>query len=371
MKEIFDSLHGYIPVDTWILKIIDTTEFQRLRKIKQLGLVYNVFASACHNRYEHSLGVYYLACRYIQYLELNSDTELFSDTDKRNIKTAALIHDIGHGPYSHLWDETFNGNHEARSKQIFRYMNDKYMLQYSEKDIDYINHMIKSEKSFSQKYPNETRNYLFQIVSNPNGIDVDRMDYIMRDVKMTGLSYGIESYEIMKQSIVRKNNIIFRNKCQLIIDNFFQVRYILYKTIYNHPTVRSIELMVGEILKEIKKSEQYDLDNLRIFLLMNDSIIDTFIINNPNSKVEQIMNNINTRNIYKIKEQKIIYSNEIEYNTIEKTLENYDSRDIIDKNIIQYNAEKKPLFENSEMEDKQYLQKKEIIVNIFFNIDIK
>ena len=355
MTSIYDNLHGYIKVDDWALKIIDTNEFQRLRKIKQLGLVYNVFAGASHNRFEHSLGVYYLAQKYIDFL--NTSYNYFTEQDIKNIKTAALIHDIGHGPYSHLFDELFNSCHEERSISIFKIMNDKYKLNYSKKDIDYICNMINPDDTFFCKYPDENRYYLFEIVSNKNGIDIDRMDYLERDIKMTGLTYGIETHEIMIHSKINNNHIIYKDRCSLIIENFFSVRYILYKRVYTHVTVRSIELMVKDMLLEINNHidiKKEFLSDMNKFILLNDSILDTFI-HKGNLKVIEIMSRLNERKLYKLCDN----MNQINANT----------RFVLDKSIIKYHSILFPIFESSylthEIKKKLSSHKNEINYNIY------
>ena len=136
--QIFDNIHGSIIIDDYAQKIIDTIEFQRLRNIKQLGYCYYVFPGSSHNRFEHSIGVYYLAREYINILNKGN----FSDNDRKLICTSALIHDIGHGPFSHLFDELTNSNHEYRSIEIFKYMNQKYNLNYNDSDIEIIKNII-------------------------------------------------------------------------------------------------------------------------------------------------------------------------------------------------------------------------------------
>ena len=95
----------------------------------------------------------------------------------------------------------------------------------------------------------QEKKYIYQIVSNQNGIDVDRFDYIMRDIKMTGLNYGIEYERIMNHSFIQNNEIVFSEKVQTSIEEFFRIRFIMYKEVYNHHTVRGIEYMMKDYLK--------------------------------------------------------------------------------------------------------------------------
>ena len=140
--EIYDPLHGVIEIDELSKRIINTEEFQRLRNIKQLGCCYYVFPGASHNRFEHSLGVYHLAKNYIEIL--NKDSEYFNESEKRCVKTAGLIHDLGHGPFSHLFDDLLpkEKNHEYRSGELFKLMNVKYNLGFSDQEITMILGMI-------------------------------------------------------------------------------------------------------------------------------------------------------------------------------------------------------------------------------------
>ena len=104
--DIYDSIHGIIVIDDFIKKIIDTEEFQRLRNIKQLGYCYFVFPGASHNRFEHSIGVYHLTKEYI--CHLNKENEHINHYEKKILLISALIHDLGHGPFSHLFDDIVN-----------------------------------------------------------------------------------------------------------------------------------------------------------------------------------------------------------------------------------------------------------------------
>ena len=305
--EIYDIIHGTIIIDSFAQKIINTEEFQRLRNIKQLGCCNYIFPSAIHTRFEHSIGVYHLSKRYIQILNTKDQ---FTDNDIKCITIGALIHDIGHGPYSHLFDEIVSDskNHEYRSIELLKYMNKKYDLNLSEEDINKINTIIYPK---NKEHIIQEKKYIYQIVSNQNGIDVDRFDYIMRDIKMTGLNYGIEYERIMNHSFIQNNEIVFSEKVQTSIEEFFRIRFIMYKEVYNHHTVRGIEYMMKDYLKlldsYINFSDIINKDKWNQFMILNDSIIDKIpFIEKMNGEtswlhasMKEIIKNIKTRNIYK------------------------------------------------------------------------
>ncbi len=304
--DIYDSIHGNIFIDSLAQQIIDTEEFQRLRNIKQLGCCYYVFPGASHNRFEHSLGVYHLAKEYINIL--NTDNQ-FSNKDIKCITIGALIHDLGHGPYSHLFDEIVpkEYNHEYRSYQLFRVMNQKYSFGFTEDELLYIRNVIHPKNIVDDK------KYLYQIVSNVNGVDVDRFDYLLRDIRMIGLNYGIEYQRIMKHSKIVNNEIIYSGKVKQNIEDFFRTRTIMYKDIYNHHTVRSIEFMIQEFFKQsesifgisiIIKNQIWD-----TFIQFTDSMLDLiYFIPHIDQSLIELVKRIRKRNLYKLIGE--IYSNE-------------------------------------------------------------
>ena len=347
--EIYDIIHGNIVIEGLAQKIIDTEEFQRLRNIKQLGCCNFVFPGAVHTRFEHSIGVYHLSKKYIDIL--NKEKEYFTPREKECISVAGLIHDIGHGPYSHLFDELFSKdkNHEYRSGELFKRMNEKYKLGFNSDEIQSMIHFI---------YPknvsiNPEEKYKYQIISNNNGIDVDRFDYLMRDIKMTGLNYGIEYERIMNHSRIENNEIIYSEKVKTNIDEFFRIRFIMYKEVYNHRTVRGIEFMMKDFIKifsglhsidDVIQKDQWDK-----FIQLNDSIIYQHNLNqglqSDEVKMNEIIHNIITRSIYKsVGEILLITDTDIDFDHDEKKV-------IIDKVIISYN----------DYEKCNYYQEKNII----------
>ena len=323
MIEIFDPIHGPIEICPKAKEIIDTREFQRLRNIKQLGLCYYVFPGASHNRFEHSLGVYHLTKKYIDCL----GSSHFTEREILLLSIAGLIHDIGHGPFSHLFDELTKSHHEDRSIELFTHMNTKYSYGYTEEDINFIKDVILPKDQMDPK----SKKYLYQIVSNKNGIDVDRFDYIMRDVTMIGLNYGIEWNRIMKGSKIEDGRIIYSEKVRTPINDFFRTRFILYKDIYNHHAVRALEYMIQTIIGEIdshyKISSCIHEKNWDHFITINDSIIDMYSYTNP---THPLLSRIHTRNLYKL-QQEYSYTNEDDK-------PNLDVNDnvIIDTSMIRY-----------------------------------
>lgn len=309
--EVYDIIHGYINIDPLAKRIIETEEFQRLREIKQLGCCNQVFPSAIHTRFEHSLGVYHLAKKYIQIL--NKDGQ-FTDEDIKCITVGALIHDIGHGPYSHLFDEIVNNDHEYRSIELLKHMNQKYGLDFNSVELKKIEDIINPPQSLAEK---NDKKYIYQIVSNKTGIDIDRFDYIMRDIKMTGLNYGIEYERIMNNTFIKDGKLIYSEKVKTSIEEFFRIRFIMHKEVYNHRTVRSIEYMMKEFITQIGDaidlSQIIDEDQWDKFIQLTDSIINIF----PHrwlvrtdlenewggggrwANIQMIIKNIKIRNIYK------------------------------------------------------------------------
>jgi deoxynucleoside triphosphate triphosphohydrolase SAMHD1 len=334
MIEIFDPIHGPIEICDNAKKIIDTPEFQRLRNIKQLGCCYYVFSGACHNRFEHSLGVYHLTKKYIDIL----GRKHFTDKEIELLSISGLIHDIGHGPFSHLFDEVMNSHHEYRSIEILKYMNQKYSLNYSEEEIDIIQTMLDPKDLGSRKY-------LYQIVSNKNGIDVDRIDYIMRDTHMIGLNYGIEWLRIMKGSKISNNEIIYSEKVRTPIQDFFRTRYILYNDIYHHHAVRSIEHMMKEILQEIDDvygiKKAIDSCDWSRFSLFTDVLIDALPLVNSETI---LLDRIKKRDIYKLNDE-FIFSSIKDMVSWKKSYSIKDKDIIIDTAIIKYYETELPTYD--------------------------
>ena len=287
-KLIYDPIHGYIEISKICLKIIDTPEFQRLRNIKQLGACEYVFPSATHNRFSHSLGVYYLAGKLIRIIKNNQPELQISNEDIECIEIAGLCHDLGHGPFSHCFDnhcinhlDNKLKHHEARSCEILRFICNKYNININLKKINDI--IIP---------PKNNKHFIYSIVCNEiSGIDVDKFDYIVRDTYFIGLEYSFDFNRIFKLCKVINNELCYSDKLVLNIYELFRVRYRLYKEIYNHPVVSAIEFMIADILKK----KNINISNISDFCKIDDSIV------NNNELIKKLHN----RNIYKLKYEKI------------------------------------------------------------------
>lgn len=277
-KEIYDSVHGlYIKLTYLATLIIDSPQFQRLRYLHQLGTCHFVFPSATHTRFEHSIGTYYLTGKVLESIINNSDHSVINsclkDTPELKkyfanrevildryicelIKIAGLCHDIGHGPFSHVFDDIFlkseniSGtkspfeSHEVRSEHILKYIikNNEILKNIITNDqIEFILTLINPTK--------KNIGFIYQIVSNSfNSIDVDKFDYLCRDTQTLGLKYSIDSNRLIEDMKVIDNKICFPDKIQYEIISLFKTRYRLHKQVYCHKAVISIQYMINDIM---------------------------------------------------------------------------------------------------------------------------
>ncbi|MBM10169.1 MAG: hypothetical protein CMF69_11465 [Magnetovibrio sp.] len=248
-KQIYDPIHGYITLTPLQIKIIDTEEFQRLRDLKQLGAAFYVYPSATHTRFEHSLGVCHLAGETMRALACNQPELKITKRDIEITEIAGLVHDLGHGPFSHLYDNYIKleteEEHEERGCEIFKKMVKKYSLPLTPHEVNRIRKMIK---------PKPSDNWCYQIVANAlNQIDVDKIDYIRRDCYHIGFPCGGEFSRIIMQCRVIDNILCYPNKAQYDIISLFMTRYRLHKRVYNHHVVKGYEFIIIKILKKLKE----------------------------------------------------------------------------------------------------------------------
>ncbi|BFK23819.1 HD domain-containing protein [Massilimicrobiota timonensis] len=258
-RVIRDAIHDYIHVDHLIIwRLINSQEMQRLRRIKQLGGTYQVFQSAEHSRFVHSLGVYQVVRRM---LETECLSNALNDYDKLCVMCAGLLHDIGHGPFSHSFEGVFGGNHED--------MTVKMILEDSE-----VHHIL---SSFYEKLPQDVasiiqhthpHHILIQMVSSQ--LDADRMDYLLRDSYMSGTTYGhFDMSRILRTMRIRDGKIVYKESGVQAIENYILARYHMYWQVYYHPTARSYEHLLQCVFQRVKDiyREGYDFQTQLDYLI--------------------------------------------------------------------------------------------------------
>ncbi|MEZ5047877.1 MAG: HD domain-containing protein [Chitinophagaceae bacterium] len=236
-KIINDPVHGFITVDNpLIYQIISHPYFQRLRRIKQMALAYLVYPGAVHTRLHHSLGAYHLLSLALQ--ELIQKGVDITPEEKEATQLAILLHDIGHGPFSHALElSLLNTHHEELSLQIMQLLNNEFK---GALDMTLL--------IFQKKYK---KKFLCELVSSQ--LDMDRLDYLARDSFFTGVSEGVVGYaRIIKMLNVVNNQLVVEEKGIHSIEKFLIARRLMYWQVYLHKTVISSENMLTQILKRAK-----------------------------------------------------------------------------------------------------------------------
>jgi HD superfamily phosphohydrolase len=300
MKLIYDPLYGYIEIEDYLLEIIDTHEFQRLRDIKQLGCAYIVFPSAVHTRFEHSIGVSHLSGIFIKTIQQKQPELNITQDDIRRIKIAGLIHDLGHSCYSHFFDHHFLSDltnplkdHENRSIHILKYIQTKYYLKLSEEDINEITKMI---------MPAITDGYKYQIVANEkSGYDTDKLDYLNRDAHHLGLPYKYDYTRILKQIKVIDDQICFPIKQLSNVYELFELRYKLHQQVYQHPVISCVEMMILDIFKlsPLNREKEEYITDIEKFKRLSDDYINHIYYTTDNEELKNIWEKLKSRKMYK------------------------------------------------------------------------
>lgn len=342
---VYDNIHGYIDLDPIASAIVDTDIFQRLRNIHQTGVLYLVFPTATHTRFEHSIGTYHLAKQMITMISSKQPELKVTDEIITLISIAGLCHDLGHLLFSHLFDDYFlemlpnikiiktktsNWSHENRSITLLNYIVDKYKIPLNKDMLKVIGDLINPKESDYNKWKPKYMigRWIFQIISNPlNSIDVDKFDYLTRDTMAVGLKLGFNYSRIMFDAKVIENNgksmICYSNQCSEDIYHMFFIRYRLHRQIYNHKAVKAIEILVIQLLFELEKDmniSEYIMEPEKMILLTDNFVFSAHMFSN-NLNVKNIIKDINMRNLPKLIYQEISLT-DIDFN-INKLEEQY------------------------------------------------
>ena len=264
-KIINDPIYGFITIERGIIfDLIEHPFFQRLRRISQLGLSYLVYPGAYHTRFHHALGCMFLMKKAIQQLR-NKGHEI-SEEESEALKIAILLHDIGHGPFSHALEHSIVNNisHEDLSNLFMNKLNEEFN---GKLDL--------AIQIFNNKY---SKKFLHQLVSSQ--IDMDRLDYLKRDSFFTGVTEGnIGTDRIINMFDVVNDELVIEEKGIYSIEKFLIARRLMYWQVYLHKTVLSAEHTLIKILKRAKELIQngiilHSSDPLKIFLENNYKLND-------------------------------------------------------------------------------------------------
>lgn len=352
-KDIFIPIHKTVELSYMATLFMGTKYFQRLAKLKQLGTCNYVYPGAVHTRFEHSVGVYYLSGKLVQRIRQTSSPEKlhpymenipelvpyyaeyekyhpYDETDGMGltpwiaelIKIAGLMHDVGHGPYSHVFDDSFikgseyetheMAKHEARSGAIVRKIaqSDPILKEhFTEHDIQFIQQLINPDPDRS--------GFIFQIVSNSfNGLDVDKYDYLVRDVHHLGMTTSFDHTRLIDNILVIDNRIVFPEQSKQDIYNLFLTRHSLHRTVYGHKGVMSAQYIVTEIMRLLDRVINIgkSISDFDLFVKMTDDYIlqyaeiiclnrDEYLKNQKYTvdeidRLKELVDRLNTHNLY-------------------------------------------------------------------------
>jgi HD superfamily phosphohydrolase len=255
-KVILDPVHNLTsfednPTDRLLLDLINTQEFQRLRRIKQLGMSELVFPGSNHSRFAHSIGVMHVARLMVQRTEAALQQKLPDDA-KMSVCAAALLHDVGHGPFSHAFEKVTKERHEARGLEIIR------------SEATNVNRILKGIDSnlpdrialFIEPASKETWQaagiplYLRSVVSSQ--LDADRLDYLLRDSFATGTTYGRFDLNWLLLHLrvdLARERICLGRKARSVVETYVFARHHMYKSVYFHKTTRAAEVMLRLVFR--------------------------------------------------------------------------------------------------------------------------
>jgi uncharacterized protein len=314
-KVIHDSVHGSVKLGGIYLDLLQRAEMQRLHGIHQLGLAYLVFPGAHHTRLEHSLGTYQIASRMVAALDI-------SEQERREVLSAALLHDIGHAPYSHtlesVLDERVGMTHTEIGKALI--MGEMRTIDPKESEIigdqgsiaellesqgisaELVTDLIVTPRapdmSGQKKLPLDgvqtyfnDNNYLRQVIHGP--VDADQMDYLLRDAYYTGVAHGtIDIDRIMDTIELHHGDIAVRKSGVVAIEGLMVARALMYTSVYFHHTVRIAEMM---LCKAVEKASESAIEDIQI---QTDASLSERLLKDG-GRAARIMTLLKYRHLYK------------------------------------------------------------------------
>nr|XP_039269669.1 deoxynucleoside triphosphate triphosphohydrolase SAMHD1-like [Styela clava] len=340
-KVFNDPIHGHIMLHPLLVKIIDTPQFQRLRNVKQLGATYFVYPGGSHNRFEHCIGTSHLAGKLARLLQKNQRSLNITNTDVLCVEMAGLCHDLGHGPFSHMFDGRFlpsvkpnsTWTHEKGSCMMIDHLIKANCLEaqfdmygITQTDVTFVKEMIAGvDRSVTNgiwpyKGRGEDKSFLYEIVSNErNKVDVDKWDYFARDCYHLGIRNSFDHNRFMQFIKVLKVEgerlqICARDKESYNLYEMFHTRSVLHRRAYQHRVANAIDHMICDamVLAEpyikyvgtggVECSVSECVNDPVAFTKLNDNIFDKILHSNEKQlePARKILERILRRQLYQI-----------------------------------------------------------------------
>lgn len=328
-----DPVHGSIRIHPVLVSIIDTPQFQRLRDVKQLGASYWIFPGACHNRFEHSIGTSHLCGKMLKTLQ-EQHNDLITQKDILCVEIAGLCHDLGHGPFSHVFDNQYisrihpgsTWTHEEGSVSMFDHLVDQnqsvqqafHMFGIGGNEMTLVKDLIMGKNPITDTVEQKCafngaekeKWFLFEIVSNKrNGIDCDKFDYLMRDCHYIGTKNNFDCTRYFQNTrIIQVDGqlqICVRDKEVFNLYELFHIRWSLHHRVYQHKTTKIIEEMLCEALSKVdeKFNISGSIEDPAAYTNMTDSIIYEVLRSQDQSDevkdAQNILRRIQSRQLYK------------------------------------------------------------------------
>jgi uncharacterized protein len=268
-KRIYDPIHGFIELQAGEVELLSTAVVQRLRRLRQLGLAYLAFPSAEHSRFSHALGALAIGTRAFDALRDHSpeafDSAAAFNAQRRLLRAALLLHDLGHGPFSHACEAVLGVRHELRTEAILALPELRRVLASIDVDPDAVIGLIVGAPDADP--------VLRELVSGPN-LDADRMDYLLRDAYFTGVAGGtydaaqlIASLRIL--DVDGRQQLGVDGRGVVALESFVLARYMMFATVYFHHTTRAFERVLRDVLRVLWPNPRA-LDAIGEFLAWDD-----------------------------------------------------------------------------------------------------
>ncbi len=316
--EMRDPIHGFIKVSEKEMKLINTPVFQRLRRIRQLGMTFLVYPGALHTRFDHSIGVMHIAGRICTKLQELHPTRICNE-DVERVRLAALLHDVGHGPFSHVSEYLLDEHAPDRTDMgsTREKIHEKITVDIIQTDSAIRGILNKDERDFvaDMIQGQDTQDWQRDIVSSE--LDADKMDYLLRDSYFAGVKYGIYDLEKLIESCLievdkTETSLAVSSKGIYALEQLLLARYHMTQQVYwhrvslisNEMIIRGITLAIERGNTQMAKLYQYSEENpesfIQNYLTYHDEKLIDILKACPQEKAREIFNRLYNRNLFKM-----------------------------------------------------------------------